>query len=102
MMEAAGMRASSMAVEGGNDGDDFDGVAGLDGSGGGELEREDLVDGEVLRGEDAVEAFEGEGAFAIKEVGDVRLLEPCLPGDTAASEEAAFDATLELGAKKFV
>jgi hypothetical protein len=47
----------------------------LDGSGGGELEREDLVDGEVLRGEDAVEAFEGEGAFAVEEVGDVRLAE---------------------------
>jgi hypothetical protein len=58
---------------GGDDGDDFDGVAGRDGSSGGEVEREDLVDGEFLRGEDAVETFEGEGALAVEEVGDVSL-----------------------------
>jgi hypothetical protein len=53
---------------GGDDGNDFDGVAGLDGCGSSEIEREDLVDGEVLRGEDAVKAFEGEGAFAVEEI----------------------------------
>jgi hypothetical protein len=40
---------------------------------GGDLKGEDLIDGEVLGGEDAVEAFEGEGSFAVEEVGDVRL-----------------------------
>jgi hypothetical protein len=60
---------------GGDDGDDFDGVAGLDGGGSGEVERQDLIDGEVLRGEDAVEAFEGEGAFAVEEIRDVGLAE---------------------------
>jgi len=60
--------------------DDFDGVTRLDrewggdgGVGGGDLEREDLVDGEILRGEDPVEAFEGEGTFLIEEIGDVGL-----------------------------
>jgi hypothetical protein len=43
--------------------------------GGGEVERQNLVDGEVLRGEDAVETFEGERAFAVEEIGDVRLAE---------------------------
>jgi hypothetical protein len=35
------------------------GVEGDWGVGGGELEREDLVNGEILGGENAVEAFEG-------------------------------------------
>jgi hypothetical protein len=34
----------------------------------GEVERQDLIDGEILRGEDAVEAFEREGTFAVEEV----------------------------------
>jgi hypothetical protein len=29
---------------------------------------EELVDGDVLRGEDAVEAFEREGSFAVEEI----------------------------------
>ena len=59
----------------GDDGDDFDWVGGwLWRSGGGEFEREDLLDREVLGFEDAVKAFEGEGPFAIEEVGDVGLL----------------------------
>jgi hypothetical protein len=58
----------------GDDGNNFYWVAGLDGSrGGSEVEWEDLIDGEVLRGEDAVEAFEREGALAVEEVGDVGL-----------------------------
>ena len=56
-------------VHGGGRGDnrnDFGWVAGLGGGlRGGEVERKDLIDGEVLRGEDAVEALEGERAFAI-------------------------------------
>ena len=59
---------------GGDDGDDLKGFAGLSGEGGlrggegADFEGKDLVDGEVLRGEDAVEAFEGESAFAVQEV----------------------------------
>ena len=61
---------------GGDDGNDLYGFAGLGGDGrvgGGEVERQNLVDSEVLRGEDAVEAFEGERAFAVEEVRDVGL-----------------------------
>jgi hypothetical protein len=63
---------------GGDNGDDLDGIAGLDrdgGLGGGEVERQDLVDGEVLRGEDAVETFEGKRAFAVEKIRDVGLVE---------------------------
>jgi hypothetical protein len=62
---------------GGDYGDDLDGVTGLDGGCSGEVEREDLVYGEVLGGEDAVEAFEGESSFAVEEVGDVGLSGVC-------------------------
>jgi hypothetical protein len=41
--------------------------------GGGEVERQNLVDGEVLRSEDAVETFKGERAFAVEEVRDMGL-----------------------------
>jgi hypothetical protein len=74
---------------GGDDGDDLEGVAGLGRGvggdwvlGGGELEREDLVDGEILGGEDAVEAFEGEGTFLIEKVGYMGLAER---GDAGAA-----------------
>jgi hypothetical protein len=89
---------------GGDNGDDLDGVAGagLYWGGGGEVKWEDLVDGEVLCGEDAVEAFEGEGAFAVEEVGDVGLLEAGLLGEAAAGEGAAFDAPEEFETKEFV
>jgi hypothetical protein len=63
---------------GGDHGDDLDGIAGLGGDGelcGGDVERQDLVDGEILRGEDAIEAFEREGTLAIEEVRDVGLAE---------------------------
>jgi hypothetical protein len=42
---------------------------------GSEVERQELIDGEVLRGENAVEAFKGEGAFAVQEVRDMGLAE---------------------------
>ena len=88
---------------GGDDGDDFNGFAGLRGSSsGGEVEREDLVYGEVLGGEDAIEAFKGEGSFAVEEVGDVGLLEACLLGETSAGESASFDAAEEFEAEELV
>jgi hypothetical protein len=87
---------------GGDDGNDFDGVAGLGGGGGSEVKREDLVDGDFLRFEDAVEAFEGEGTLLVEEVGDVRLLKSCLLGETSAGERTTFDAAEEFEAKEFV
>jgi hypothetical protein len=55
-----------------------------------------------LGGEDAVEAFEGEGALAVEEVGDVGLLKAGLLGEAAAGEDAALDAAEEFEAEKFV
>jgi len=55
-----------------DDGDGLDGIAHLDGRRWldcrGEVEGQDLIDGEVLGGEDAIEAFEGECALAVEEV----------------------------------
>jgi hypothetical protein len=68
-----------------DDGNDLGGIAGRDGKGrlrGVEVEGEELVDGEVLGGEDAVEAFEREGAFFVEEVRDVGLVKR---GDTGAA-----------------
>jgi len=88
---------------GGDDRDDFDGVAGLVGRGGsGEVEGEELVDGEVLGGENAVEAFEGEGTLLVEKIGDVGLLEASLLGETSAGEGAALDAAEEFEANEFV
>ncbi len=55
-----------------------------------------------MRGEDAVEAFEGERAFAVEEIRDVGLLEAGLLGEPRTSEGAAFDAAKEFKAKEFV
>ncbi len=77
-------------------------MGGDGGLGGGDLQREDLVDGEVLRGEDSVEAFERKRTFAIEEVRDMRLLEACLLGEAAAGEGAALDAAQEFDAEEFV
>jgi hypothetical protein len=88
-----------------DDGHDLDGVAGRNRERGlrrGEIERQDLVDGEVLRGEDAVETFEGKGAFAIEEVGNVGLLEAGLLGEAAAGEGTAFDAAKEFDAEELM
>jgi hypothetical protein len=90
---------------GGDDGEDLSGIARV-GWGGGldccDFEREDLFDGEILRGENAVQAFEGEGAFAIEEIRDMRLLKASLQGEAAASEGAAFDAPEEFETEKFM
>lgn len=48
-----------------------------------------------MRGQNAVEAFKGEGALAVKKVGDVSLLEAGLMGEAAAGEGAALDAAKE-------
>jgi len=55
-----------------------------------------------LRGQNAVEAFKGEGALAVKKVGDVSLLEAGLMGEAAAGEGAALDAAKEFEAEEFV
>jgi len=62
----------------------------------------DLLDGDVLRGEDAVEAFEGEEAAAVEDVGDVRLTESGLAGEKRTSEHSALDAAEKFQAKIFV
>jgi hypothetical protein len=67
-------------VHGGGGGDDGYDLGGIRGRGrcGGEsidVEGKELLDGDVLGGEDAVEALEGEGSLAVEEVGDVGLAE---------------------------
>ena len=57
-----------------------------------------MLDGEFLRGEDAVEAFEGEGSFPVEEITDVGLLKACLMSQAAAGESATVDAFLEFQA----
>jgi hypothetical protein len=85
-----------------DDGDRFYGVAGLELGGGLEIEREKLVDGDVLGGENAVEAFEGEGTFAVEEIGDVGLLKADLAGEVRAGKISALDAANEFEAEEFV
>ena len=68
---------------GGDDGNDLGGVAGVGREGGPcgvEVNRQNLIDGEILRSQDAIESLEGEGTFTIEEIGDMGLLEPCLLG----------------------
>lgn len=98
-------------VHGGGGGDNGDGLGGVGGVGlegvgglGGCFQNngEELVDGDVLGGEDAVEAFEGEGSFAVEEIRDVRRLETCLPGETRTGEGSAFDSAEEFKAEEFV
>jgi hypothetical protein len=90
---------------GGDDGDDLDRIAGVNRGrsvGGGDVERKYLVDGEVLRGEDAVEAFEGECALTVEEVGDVGLLKTSLLGEAGTGKGASIDAAKKFQAKEFV
>ena len=76
----------------GDYGNDLGGIPVMDGGSrlrGGDLKGEDLIDGEVLGGEDAVEAFEGEGSFAVEEVrGD--------PGRTGAVNGAHDDCLMAM------
>jgi hypothetical protein len=95
----------SGVVDGGggrDDGDGFYGVAGGLGGDGVEFKWQDLLDGEVLRAEDSVEALEGEGTLAVDEIRYVRLLEARLAGELGTGEGAGFDAALELLAEELV
>ena len=56
--------------------------------GGGDLKGEDLLDSEVLRGEDAVEAFEREGTLLVEEVGDVSSTGTALQVDAGMAPPA--------------
>ena len=58
-----------------------------------EVEWEDVLDGKSLGGQDAVEAFEGQGAFFIEEVGDVSLLKTGLLGEATLGEGASIDSS---------
>ena len=53
---------------------------------------EKIEDGEVLDGEDLVHALEAEAAFAIEEVGNMRLFKSSLLGQMESGELAAFDS----------
>ena len=88
-----------------DDGDARHGVCGGAGDGdgrGSEIEREELIDGELLRSEDAIEAFERESAPAVEEVGDVGLAEAGELGETSSGEGAGLDAAGEFLTKEFV
>jgi hypothetical protein len=86
-----------------DDGDCVDGIGGGRGVGcGEELKRHDLIDGELLRGEDAVEAFERKSALAIEEVGDMGLSESGLSRETGSGESSKFDPTEEFETEKLV
>ncbi len=64
--------------------------------------RQDLGDGEVLGGEDAVETVEGEGPFAIEEVRDMCLAEAGLLGEARAGEGVGVDAPEEFNPEVLV
>lgn len=67
-----------------------------------EVGGEDLVDGEVLGGENSVEAVEREGSLAIEEVRDVSLAEAGLLSEARPGEGIAVDAADELEPKPLV
>ena len=86
----------------GDDGDGFEIVIGIDGGLGGELEGQDVFNGEGKGGEDAVEAFKAEGAAAVEEIGDMGLLEADLTGKLGTGERAFFDPAENLETEKFM
>lgn len=96
-------------VHGGGGRDDGDGLDGISQGGLGgvdvrceEVWWEELVDGDVLGGENAVQAFEGEGSPAIEKIRDMGLSVACLLGDAGAGESSGFDAAQEFDAKELV
>jgi hypothetical protein len=102
-----GGRGDLWLVHGGGRGDYGDGLGGvgdvgLGGVGRLQIDWEELVDGDVLGGEDAVEAFEGQGTFAVEEIWDVGLLKSGLAGEARAGESTAFDSAEEFEAEEFV
>ena len=90
----------------GDDGNCFDGVSGHGDCGrcgrGRETKREELINRDALGEQNAVEAFEGQRAPAVEEVGNMRLLEVGLLGEAAASERAAFDPLEEFLPDEFM
>ena len=68
----------------------------------GQIERKNMFDGDVLRGQHAVQTFERERALAIKKVRDVGLLKARLLRQPAARQRAAFDAAQKFEAEEFV
>ena len=61
-----------------------------------------MVDGELLRGEDAIEAFEGEGSAAIEEVRDMGLMKAGELGKAGSGEGTGLNAASEFLTKEFV
>lgn len=86
---------------GGDDGDELDGVGGV---AGGEIEGggQELIDGEALGFEDAIEAVERKGAAAIEEVGDVGLTEAGELGEAGSGEMAGLNAAGEFLPKQLM
>lgn len=78
------------------DGGGVEGGTGLGSTRLGGIERDEVGDGEHLRGENAVEAGQAERASAVEEVGDVGLLESRLAGEQSTRETAAINAAKQL------
>ncbi len=102
MIAEAGILASSIAAEEETTGTISVGSCDSGAAAASEIDRKDLIDGDLLRGEDAIEALERERAFAIEEVGDMSLLKARLLGQPGAGERSPLDAAEEFEAKQFV
>ena len=63
------------------------------------IQREQVSDGEHLRGEKTIETAEAEGAAAAKEIGDMRGLESCLAGEESSIHTASIDPPEEFQAE---
>jgi hypothetical protein len=98
---AIGENAGVMQDSGGR-GDGNDGCLWSGEAVGDAFEGDELLDGDILGGEDAVKAFDGEEAAAVEDVGDVSLAKTCLAGEESAGENSAVDTAKEFKAKMFV
>jgi hypothetical protein len=67
-----------------------------------EFERNNLLDREILSGENPVKPFESNSVLPVNEVGDVGLLKTRLACKTCARQTAIFYATEKFETKKFV
>ncbi len=63
---------------------------------------QDLLDREILCGEDAIETVEREGSLAVEEVRDVGLAKACLLGEARTGEGVVADTADEFEAKVLV
>jgi hypothetical protein len=61
-----------------------------------------VVGSEVLRGEDAVEGFEGEMSPVVQEIGQMRLSKARLPRKKRNADSSPLDPPQQLEAKTFV